>query len=468
MRFSSFIKQSLVEAVKLTPSELEKQNSRTKEDRIDILVRLIKDKTPLELAKGGSFTVGEIESALVNCALFKKNPDHFGKTGFPLIATDGTEYKSNDLAKSKVFGGGTGGAGSGTKDTERNESHNACMMRAVVDDGYNNELEHFDDERIAQAYKDNGTANISANTDKILETPENWWLSSYIISKWLAENKYINKNQIFDRGGPGMTLIYALKNEAYRNNGFKPLKDDKWNPGDVWAIEDGLDLKSELDTSSVGAFNTSIMNLFNDRKLVAISLKGPESKSPPPNSEYNNKQPPDSPVHKLKEIKLESGRGDFWSSKGMEIVYDTGSMTFKDNSPGGTNKAEIKGKKARGGGLSWGIMIEFIGREVRKAPPTHAKGIKPVAKRIAKGMKRPVALMFGLFNHFYPNVSEEEFKKELAKKDWTWISAKLGALYVAYYLSKNTGTKANAIITNFVNYAGSDLLDSSTYVKVGK
>ena len=105
MRFSSFIKQPLVEAVKLTPEQLDKQNSRTKEDRIDILARLVKDKTPLELAKGGSFTVGEIESALVNCALFKKNPDHFGRTGFPLIATDGTEYKSNDLAKSKVFGG---------------------------------------------------------------------------------------------------------------------------------------------------------------------------------------------------------------------------------------------------------------------------------------------------------------------------------------------------------------------------
>ena len=51
MRFSSFIKQPLVEAVKLTPSELEKQNSRTKEDRIDILIRLIKDKASLELAK---------------------------------------------------------------------------------------------------------------------------------------------------------------------------------------------------------------------------------------------------------------------------------------------------------------------------------------------------------------------------------------------------------------------------------
>ena len=166
MRFSSFIKQPLVEAVKLTPEQLDKQNSRTKEDRIDILARLVRDKTPLELAKGGTFTVGEVESALTNCALFKKNPDHFGRTGFPLIATDGTEYKSNDLAKSKVFGGGVGGAGSGTKDTERNESHNACMMRAMVDDGYNNELDHFDEARIAKAYKDNGRYEIYRQYNK--------------------------------------------------------------------------------------------------------------------------------------------------------------------------------------------------------------------------------------------------------------------------------------------------------------
>ena len=467
MRFKSF---TITEAVKLTPEQLAKNNSKTGEARIDILMRLIQDKVPLELAKGGTFLVGDdhIDDAIAHCQNFKKNDSHYGRSGFPLTDKDGNEIKSNDLAKSKVMGGGTGGAGSGTKDTARNESHNACMMRAMVDDGWSNDLDHFDDARIAQAYKDNGSKHIDINTDQILETPDNWILSSYVISKFLAKEGYIHKGQVFDRAGPYMTLIYQMKNMAYKNNGFKPLKDDKWNPGDVWAVEKGLDLKKELDISSVGALNASIMKLFFERRLVAISLKGPEKSDPPPNKEYNIKNPPETPRHKLKQIKLESDRGDFWSSKGMELVYDSGSMTFKDNSPGGTNKAEIKGKKARGGGLSWGIMIDFIKRTAGKAPPEHAKGIKPIAKKISKGDKRATKLMFQLYSEFYKGTKQKDFEEQLQSKDWTWISAKLGALYVAYYLQKNIGTKADNIITNFVNYAGSDMLDSSTYVKVGK
>tara|TARA_Y100000310_G_scaffold65150_1_gene60678 strand:+ start:572 stop:1972 length:1401 start_codon:yes stop_codon:yes gene_type:complete len=466
MRFKHF--KNITEATKLTPSELEKPNGLTKELRIDILSRLIRDKKPLELAKGGNFTVGEIEPALANCASFKKNSDHFGKSGFPLIATDGTEYKSNDLKKGKVFGGGIG-FGGGSKDTARNESHNAAMMYAMVHAGSNNDIEYFDEKVIADAYKDNGKANISANTDTILSTPGNWWISSYIISKFLVEKGYINKDHIFDRKGPGMTMIYALKNQAYKNNGFKPLKDDKWNPGDVWAIQKGLNLKKEIDVSSVGALNTSIMNLYFDRKLVAISLKQ-ALKYPPYNKEYNLTDPPKSPMHKLKEIKLEASaaKKSFWSSKGMEVVYDTGSLMFKDNSPGKTGKAEIKGKKARGGGLSWGVMQEFIKRETGKAPPAHASGIAKYAKNIVKGNKQAINLFWGLYNHFYPSVKRKDFEEELAKKDWFWVSAKLAVLYVGYYLSKNTGKKADAIITNFVNYAESNLLDSSTYIKVGK
>ena len=51
--FLSF--DTVKEAVKLTPSELNKPNSVTGEDRLDILTRLIRDKKPLELAKGGTF-----------------------------------------------------------------------------------------------------------------------------------------------------------------------------------------------------------------------------------------------------------------------------------------------------------------------------------------------------------------------------------------------------------------------------
>ena len=91
MRFKHF--KNITEATKLTPSELEKPNGLTKELRIDILSRLIRDKKPLELAKGGNFTVGEIEPALANCASFKKNSDHFGKSGY------GFDFAEIDMAE---------------------------------------------------------------------------------------------------------------------------------------------------------------------------------------------------------------------------------------------------------------------------------------------------------------------------------------------------------------------------------
>ena len=148
---------------------------------------------------------------------------------------------------------------------------------------------------------------------------------------------------------------------------------------------------------------------------------------------------------------------------------------FKDNSPGENVKAEIKGKKARGGGLSWGVMQEFIRRELRKKLPDHAKGIKAIAKKISKELEGDPKkhrftkkIFFKMYNNFYKNESYDDFVENMKQQEWTWISAKLGSLYVHYYLDTNAGQKANNVITHFVNYAGSKSLDSSVYVKAGK
>ena len=58
------------------------------------------------------------------------------------------------------------------------------------------------------------------------------------------------------RGTKGMANIYAGKDIAFKNTGFKPLKDDKWNPGDIWAIDKSFSLK-ELNYIGVPVFITS-------------------------------------------------------------------------------------------------------------------------------------------------------------------------------------------------------------------
>lgn len=456
MKFKEF---TISEGTNLSKTELDKPNAKTKEKRTDILRRLIKDSKPLELAKGGTIVVGDIEDAMSKIDAFEKMPQNFN-----LLDTDGNAFPITKLKKSKVFGGGFGGAGSGTKDTARNESHNAVMIQAMLEHGIH-DVEYFDNDIMTNAYK---KAKVDVELKKILDMPDEWILSSYNIAKLLVKSGYVNKSHIIHRGSNEMKKIYAIKNFVYKKMKMTPLKDDKWNPGDIWAISKRFDFKN-IDVTSVNAMNKSLIQGFNDRTLVGISLKGPETKYPPPLKEFNNEYPPDTDMHKYMGSMLSSKGGTYWSAKNAAIKFDGGELMLKDNSPGATIKAEIKGKKARGGGLSWGVMIDFMKRESTRAfMPEHAKGIVPMAKKIEKKNEKEIKKYFKYYNHFYNNVSYDEFLSELAKKDWKWISAKLASTILCYNIEQLPGMKANSFITNIVNYAGSKLSESSVYVKAGK
>ena len=462
MQFKSFISKNITEAVALTPAQLDANNSKTGRARIDILRQLVVQQKPLELAKGGSIVVSNIDDALVHIANFKKNPLHYGKKGFPLETDNGT-YMSNQLAKSEVFGGGGGGAGSGEKQTRRNEVHNAVMIHAMLEHGYNQPLEFFNRDIMKSAYKD---AEVDASFSEIEDMPDDWNLSSYNISKELIRRGYVKKGHTIHRGSSEMIRIYALKNRAYKNMDVKPLKDDKWNPGDVWAIADGFDVDS-LDTTSVDGLNADILENFLNRTLVGISLKGPMTKNVPIKELNIDKSL--LKTYKYISFDLESKGGTYWSAKNGSLIFNSGTLMFKDNKQFGNIKAEIKGTKARGGGLSWGIMDDFLVRHGRKyGLEPHSAYIVKQAKKMEKGDERAIKEYYEYFNHFYNNVSYNEFKRNLKQKDGQWISSKFAITMVAYQLEQLGGTKLDEVITNFINYAGSELDESSAFVKAGK
>ena len=83
--------KTLTEAVKLTPAELNKDNSITKEPRIDILIRLIQQGKPVELAKGGSVTIEKTDELLKLLIDFKKNQSN-KKFAIPFMGIDGKNY----------------------------------------------------------------------------------------------------------------------------------------------------------------------------------------------------------------------------------------------------------------------------------------------------------------------------------------------------------------------------------------
>src|SRR5210317_1179723 len=422
--------KTITEAVKLTPAELNKPNSITKEPRIDILIRLIQQNKPIELAKGGSVTV-ESTPELIQLLKDFKNNDSSKKAAIPFMGIDGKNYTTSDLGKSSVFGGG-GGSGGGSLNTKITESHQCVMCQAMLDHGMHD---------------------------------EDLFSSSHLSAYELIKRKYIHRNMTFHRNDKKMNMIYALKNLAYKNSDLPALKDDKWNPGDIWAIDKSFNM-NVLKVDSIKSLNESLLEAFANRTLMGISLK--LVKKTAKIAEYNVKLQPDTDDHKLTKILFQGEkRGDFWSNKGATVFYDDGKMALKDNSPGSNVKAEIVLKTARGGGASWGVMQDATQQVFRKKLPNHKSGIYAIAKKIAtKKDKKGIGIFWTLYNHFYKNDTYEDFEKNLLSKDTNWISSKLGCLYVCYYVSINTGPKANRWITKIVNYAGSKAEDSSAYVKV--
>ena len=260
-----------------------------------------------------------------------------------------------------------------------------------------------------------------------------------------------------------MNTVYALKNVAYKNSGLSAVKDDKWNPGDFWAVEKSFKLQT-LDTSSIASYNKALLQAFVDRQLVGISLK--LVKKTAKIKAYNVKLPPDTDDHKMLKILMQSEtRGTFWSNKGALIIFDEGKFQLRAGSLGGSIKGEIALKTARGGGAGYGIMQDAMKQVFRKSLPDPSK-INSLAKKIAKGDQRAISIFHKMYTNFYKNDTFETFSEELSKKDYYWISAKLGCLYIAYNVDLNTGIKANRWLTKIINYAGSKSEDSSAYVKV--
>ena len=334
--------KTITEAVKLTPAELNKPNSITKEPRIDILIRLIQQNKPIELAKGGYVTV-ESTPELIQLLKDFKNNDSSKKAAIPFMGIDGKNYTTSDLGKSSVFGGG-GGSGGGSLNTKITESHQCVMCQAMLDHGMHDE-EFFTPEILTAAYK---KVFVDAKLDEVLSVEGDWFSSSHLSAYELIKRKYIHKNMTFHRNDKEMNKIYALKNLAYKNSDLPALKDDKWNPGDIWAIDKSFNMKV-LKVDSIKSLNESLLEAFANRTLMGISLK--LVKKTAKIAEYNVKLPPDTDDHKLTKILFQGEkRGDFWSNKGATVFYDDGKMALKDNSPGANVKAEIVLKTARGGG----------------------------------------------------------------------------------------------------------------------
>lgn len=440
-------------ATNLGSGELAKANGKTGEPRTEILKRLITKKQPVELMTGKKVKFKNTKENLSLIAKYIKD-----RKNFSLEDTNGDFYPITRIKKSAVFGGGGGGAGGGTEQTAINESAQ-CLWLAAVLHNRSKPIEFFTDDVLKKYEK-------FIKTDKplkdILNIDFTWKTSSYLSAHAIIKGGYVDKQMIFHRGSAEMKEIYKAKDRAFANSGFSKFTDDKWNPGDIWAIKTNFNPKS-FDDSSVKSLQRDILDKFTKKLCVGISLKKIVKKVTI--KKINIKLPPDVGDYKVKDILLESGAGNYWSSKSGTIIYDDGKLIAKDNSQYGTIKVEISGKTARGGGAAW-TYISDAAKQVYGVTFPRIPNIAADARAMAAGDTKSIDKFFKMYKICYPAGKKQDFVTNLSEKDGGWIHAKYGVTMILSLIKGGTKIKANRFVTKLVNYAGSATEDSSAYIKV--
>ena len=424
----------------LTPKELQKTNSKTGEARIDILIKKVQNGEELELEGGGTFTVSNKDEVIQ--ALKGDLP----RTGVTLIDAKGNQITTSKLKKTAEFGGGAG-SGGGAAQTNQQES-SQCLVNALVQKlGNDITSEDLTPENLKSV---SGKIDTTSSVDSIIEfitTHENWHDTLIHTAKLI--NEFLGQGVEFHRGSSFVDRIYAAWNKVRKEENLGGIKNDKWNPSDIWAVSP--EVKNIEFKTTLAELNNQLIDLFDERKLVGISLK---------------KLGPGSHIEvRAKDIQVEKdGLGEVTvspNSKDAYITFTSGAiMQLRTFSNDGTSfQGELKGKTANQGKIGGGVLRSMLSRNGLELIPSQKEALSKATGLSDEFVKEFVDLAkkYGKFN-----ITPEEVKS----KSTDWLSSKYQALNVIKVLEDGDTKNTSDALTDIRNYAGSQSSVSSVHLKV--
>ena len=437
------------------------------DDRLKKLMDLVKSGDAITKKDGTDVTV------LNNAENIKTIQDYIdaGASGtvkkFTLKTKDGT-IDSNMIGKTAVFGGkGTGGGATG--DTRKGESLQCLYIAALFGEGTNQPFEHFTP---AVLSKYESSIDVDAKMDEMLEAADQWHYSGYTTGKYLIKKGYVKRNHMMHRGSAVMKQIYAKKRMAFKNENRPALNDDKWNPGDIWAVKRGLNINNVLDASSVASLNQGLVKHFESRDIVGISLKIVGSLKKTVKDTVYNKEgvKPDKITFSGYKLKKDQARATFWSGKGGVFMFD---KTKKADVRSSTNFAapnfEILGKGARGGRAGYQAIQYAAKKFLNKVLPNNMN-LKQQAMALVKEVKGKRSKT--LQNKFYnmvrkadSRISRKEFDDGVVNATADRMHINLAAAEIGNALMKSTIGQRNDFASSIINLAAAKTSDASVYVK---
>ena len=431
-------------------------------DRLNKLKDIIRDGDPVSDVNGKDLHIKNNKTNLDRIDDFIKAGPSGPSATFVLDLKSGT-VESNKIGKSPAFGGKGQGQGA-TGNTAKGESLQCLYLAAMLRERGKPDFPHFTPELLKDSYND---IDVDATFVEIMKIDPAWHYSAYVSAEYLIDKKFVNKKHIFHRGSSVMKKIYNMKKTAFKNSNKPVLTDDKWNPGDIWAVEKGVNISSVLDDSSIENLNASLIKAYKDKKIIGISLKQVNSlKKKAKHTEYNLTTA-EQDSHKFSSVKLKSDGSTFWKSKYGFIFFD-GSRKMDMRAPANfaALNVEIQGKGARGGRAGYS-QIEYAAKVyMNKTLPTNRQLVADARSMEGGKNKSKAEAFYKMLSKIHSDIKKDEFMSGIAESDGGRIHANLGITYIADALMRSNQTQRDKFVSHLINYAGSKSSDASVYVKV--
>ena len=396
----------------------------------------------------------------------------------------------NDVVKTAYFGGGTGEKDtnkmSATKLTAMFESLQ-CLYCAVMTKLPANAAKEKVTNTLLQAAFNSSRVKLNSTTifKEVVSLDDSWHWSSYYVAQGLIKQGYISGAYSFHRDDAVMNSIYKSKARAFKNNEISNLNNDKWNPGDIWAIKDtklvaDIFKEKSLAESSVLSLNDEIQKAFFDKTIMGISLKKVIKPKLMKMTVINDKKfTAQQKPHTLEGIQLAGAKGLFSMQGGFLIIEGNQKIDVRPAAANGALNMEMILSTARGGKAGQSAQQQAASDFMNYTYPDNQEQLLE-DRRITDNNEIEIKKFWKMIDTIQNSplnihrtsttlkVDETIFRAELNNQEQNVIHAKKAVAHVFSKLAdpKTTKKQRNDFVDYLVNYASSTLPESSVYLKV--
>lgn len=476
----------------LTPSELKKPNSKTKQPRYEILADAIESETELMMADKSTI-VPDSQSPENQQAIEMLRSGDFSQIDQvkTIKAKDGKFYPINKMLKTPMFGGQAGtkkgektaqsGAGSDQTALQEDSAAVACAIAATK--GGSITPEDITAQNIQQVLSKR--ARIASSIDDILSFLQNkQWMNTTIQTANLILGRFNNTtHSIFHRDTQYVNQILNFFKTANKNSGGYFSSKDKWNPADIWAVSANSPLPTLEEASDLQRLNQWMQQMFDNEELIGISLKktGKQAVLDVMNYNYGAQQF----VKKNIEQLITNSKNGLFSSQDTYIRFSesvdpfpalkdlltekkTKDMQFR--SFGGNIQGEVKGKTASHGKIGHGPINKIL-NDLGLRTLTPMKNIVKAleANKAPEVLQKIVDMADTTLRNTGSSLNQDQiddFSMIADNQTHQWIASKYQAVELLLIISEADKATQQDFITEVTNYAGSASKYACVYVKI--